>query len=46
MENELLGKIMKERVGLRLKTNSYLTDEDSEDKKIKRQKNVCHKTKT
>ena len=30
-------------VGLRAKTYSYLIDDSSEDKKAKKQKNVCHK---
>ena len=35
MEDELGGKIMKEFVGLRAKTYSYLIDNGSEDKKAK-----------
>ena len=37
---------MKKFVGLRAKTYSYLIDDDSEDKKSKRHKKVCHKKKT
>ena len=40
MKNELGGKIMKEFVGLRAKTSSYLVDDDSEDKKAKSQTSV------
>ena len=46
MKDELRGKIMKEFVGLKSKTYSYLTDNSNEDKKIKRHKKVCHKKKT
>ena len=35
MKDELGGKIMKEFVGLRPRTYSYLTDNGSEDKKAK-----------
>ena len=35
MKDELGGKIMKEFVGLRVKTYSYLIDDNSEDKKAK-----------
>ena len=35
MEDDLGGKIMKEFVGLRAKTYSYLIDNGSEDKKAK-----------
>ena len=34
-KDELCGKIMKELVGLRAKTCSYLIDDDSEHKKVK-----------
>ena len=37
---------MKEFVGLRPKTYSYLEDSDDENKKAKGQKNMCHKKKT
>ena len=46
MKNELGGQIMKEFVGLRAKTYSYLKDNNDEDKKRKRHKKVCHKKKT
>ena len=35
MKNELGGKIMKELVGLRAKTYSYLTDDNDANKKTK-----------
>ena len=35
MKNELVGQIMKEFVGLRAKTYSYLKDNNDEDKKAK-----------
>ena len=44
MKDNLGGKIMKEFVGLRVKTYSYLIDDNSEDKKTKDTK-VCHKKK-
>ena len=41
MKNELGGQIMKEFVGLRAKTYSYLKDNNDEDKKkLKPQKTV------
>ena len=45
MKDNLGGKIMAKFGGLRAKTYSYLTDEDSEDKKAK-DKKVCQKKKT
>ena len=42
MKDELSGRIMKELVGLRAKTYSYLTGNGSEDKKVKGTKKVCH----
>ena len=38
--DELGGKIMKEFVGLRAKTYKYFTNDDSEHKKAKEQRNV------
>ena len=40
MKDELVGKIMKEFVGLRAKTYSYLADNNDESKKAKGTKNV------
>ena len=37
------GQIMKEFVGLRAKTYSYLKENNDKDKKSKRYKKVCHK---
>ena len=46
MKDDLGGKIMKEFVGLRVKTYSYLIDDNSEDKKkTKDTKKACHKKK-
>ena len=47
MEDELGGQIMKEFVGLRAKTYSYLTDNYDEDKKarIERKMNYLRKKK-
>ena len=42
MKDELGGQIMKEFVGLRAKTDSYLKDNNDEDKKAKTKK-VCQK---
>ena len=46
MKDELGAKIMTEFVGLRPKTCSYLTDDDSEDKKAKGIKKMCNETNT
>ena len=46
MKDELAGQIMKELVGLKEKTYSYLKDNKNENKKNKRHKKVCHKKKT
>ena len=46
MKGELGEKITKRFVGLRGKTYSYLIDDDSEDKKTKGTKKVCHKKRT
>ena len=46
MKDELGGKIMAEFVALRPKTYSYLTNDCEEDKKAKRNKEVCYKAKT
>ena len=46
MKDELGREIMKELVGLRAKTYSYLKDNTDEGKKSKRHKIVCHKKKT
>ena len=46
MKDELGREIMKELVGLRAKTYSYLKDNTDEGKKAKRHKIVCHKKKT
>ena len=45
MKDKLGGKIMTKFIGLRAKTYSYLKDDDSEDKKAKGIKKVCHKKK-
>ena len=45
MKNEVVGQIMEELFGLKVKTYSYLKDSNSEDKKKKTQKN-CYKKKT
>ena len=42
MRDELCGQIMKEFVGLKVKTYSYLKDSNDEDKKSKRYEKVCH----
>ena len=40
MKDKLVGQIMKEFVGLRAKTYSYLKNNNDEDKKVKDTKNV------
>ena len=45
MKDELRGKIMAKFVGLRAKTYSYLTDDNSEDKKVKGTKKCVIKRK-
>ena len=45
MKDELDGKFISKFVGLREKTYSYLTDDGSEDKKVRRHRRVCHKNK-
>ena len=46
MKDGLGGQIVKEFLGLRAKTYSYLKDNNDKDKKSKRHKKVCHKKKT
>ena len=46
MKDELGGQIMKEFVGLRTKTYSYLKDKNDEDKKAKGTKKVYHQKET
>ena len=46
MKDKLGEQIMKEFVGLRARLYSYLKDNNDEDKKRKRHKEVCHKKKT
>ena len=41
MKDNLGGKIMKEFVGLRVKTYSYLIDDNSEDKKKQKTQKQC-----
>ena len=45
MKDELSEQMMKEFVGLKAKTQSYLKDNNHKDKKA-RHKKVCHKNKT
>ena len=46
MKDELGRQIMKNFVGLRAKTYSFIKDNNDEDKKAKGTKKVCHKKKT
>ena len=45
MKDELGEKTMTASVTMRQKTQSYLTEDNDENKKRKRHKNVCHKMK-
>ena len=45
MNDEFGRKFMTKFTGLTVKTYSYWTDNDSEDKKSNKKKKVCHKTK-
>ena len=40
MKDDLVGQLMKELVGLKAKTHSYLKDNNDEDKKVKGTKSV------
>ena len=40
IKDELVGKIMREIIGLRAKTHSCLIDDSSEDKKVKAKKSM------
>ena len=46
IKDKLGEQILKEFVGLRAKTYSYLKDNNDEDKKSKKHKKMCHKKKT
>ena len=46
MKDELGGQTMKQFVGLRTKTYSYLKENNDEYKKAKRHKKVSHKRRT
>ena len=46
IKDKLGEQILKEFVGLRAKTYSYLKGNNDEDKKSKKHKKVCHKKKT
>ena len=45
MKDEISGKVLKEYVGLRAKTYSYLIDDGSKDKKAKGKKSASLKEK-
>ena len=45
MEDESVGKVIKIFVELTAKIYGYLKDNNNEDKKSKKPKNVCHKSK-
>ena len=46
MKDKLEAKILTEFAALRPKSHSYLTDDNDENKKNKRHKNVCHRMTT
>ena len=46
IKDEIGGEIMAKVIGLRVKTDSYLRDDGSEDKKRKRHKNMRPQKKT
>ena len=46
MINELDGKLMKELSVSRLKTKTFLTDDNEGNEKNKRHKKICHDTNT
>ena len=46
IKDKLGEQILKEFVGLRAKTYSYLKDNNDEDRKSKKHKKMCHKKKT
>ena len=46
IKDEIGGEIMTKVIGLRVKTDSYLRDDGSEDKKRKRHKNMRPQKKT